>query len=81
MITDKNNGSDEREFLHNIATPLGAAVLLCDSALEDMQNRTDVDPDDLLRLSGISQALEKLSHLLKERRKVLIARGVPSARS
>lgn len=80
-IKEKNDGSDEREFLHDMATPLGTAMLLTDSILEDFQGRDGNDPDDLMRLKEIFQSLEKLNVMLSKRREVLIARGVPSARS
>jgi hypothetical protein len=76
-----SDGSDERGFLHDLATPLGAAIFLTDSVLEDLRSRVGTDPDDVLRLAGISQALERVNILLRERRELLIKRGVPSARS
>lgn len=81
MKNDKKDGSDEREFLHALATPLGTAMLLADSILEEVQERKDVEPDDVMRLSEIYQALEKLNILLVERKELLIKRGVPSART
>ena len=80
MSDSNNDGSDEREFLHDLASPLGTAMLLADSLLEDLQERTSIDPDDVMRMVDIHQALERLSKLLKNRREILIARGVPSAR-
>ena len=79
--TNNNDGSDERTFLHDLATPLGTAILLADSILEDFQSRQGVDPDDLMRVAEIYKSLEKLSAYIKSRRETLIARGVPSART
>lgn len=80
MSDSNNDGSDERGFLHDLASPLGTAMLLVDSLLEDLQERASIDPDDVMRTVEIHQALERLSNLLKNRREILIARGVPSAR-
>jgi hypothetical protein len=79
-MDNQTNGSDEREFLHDIASPIGTAILLGDSLLEDFQNRSTTDPDDLTRLVGIFQSLEKIQGLLEERRATLVNRGVPSGR-
>jgi hypothetical protein len=81
MNTNHKEGVEERAFLHDLATPLGTAMLLADSLLEDVKNRPSVDPDDLFRLENIFQSLEKLDCLIKDRRQNLIARGVPSAKS
>lgn len=81
MTNERADGSDEREFLHDVATPLGTAMFLTDSALEDIQARPDADPDDIMRLGKIFQALEQIKMLLSERREFLIKRGVPSART
>ena len=81
MTTDRKDGSDEREFLHDIATPLGTAMLLADSLLEEIQERKEADPDDVMRLGEIYKALNHLQELLVGRREILIKRGVPSART
>ena len=81
MSAGKKDGSDEREFLHDLATPLGTALLLTDSLLDDVQNRPNVEPDDLMRLGEIYNSLEKLNNSLKIRREILVSRGVPSART
>jgi hypothetical protein len=80
MNTNHKDGTDERTFLHDLATPLGTAMLLADSILEDVRTRPSVDPDDLMRLENIFQSLEKLDCLIRDRRQDLISRGVPSAR-
>lgn len=81
MSTNHKDGIEERAFLHDLATPLGTAMLLADSILEDVKARSNVDPDDLFRLENIFQSLEKLDCLIKDRRQTLITRGVPSAKS
>lgn len=79
LIAD--NGSDEREFLHDLATPISTALFLADCVLDRLQSRSDVDQEDRAELTKIYEALEKVTQLLEKRREVLIARGVPSARS
>ncbi|MGE3974106.1 MAG: hypothetical protein AB7F59_06225 [Bdellovibrionales bacterium] len=78
---DKNDGSDERQFLHDMATPLGTAMLLTDSYIEDVKARPNVISEEVNQLTEIYAALEKLNKLLMMRREVLIKRGVPSART
>ena len=73
--------NDERAFLHDLGTPLGSATLLTDSLLEDFRLRAGSDPDDLMRLTSLCQALQQITELIKIRRNVLISRGVPSARN
>ncbi len=81
MANDEFHANDERKFLHELSTPLGAALLFMDSVLEDIQNRSSTDPDDLMRLTEINKALNKINTLLTERRETLIKRGIPSGRS
>ena len=75
------NGSDEREFLHDIAGPLGTAIFVLDGLLDDVQSRPGANSDDIVQLTEIYTALEKLKTYLQERREILIKRGVPSARA
>jgi len=81
MTNECADGSNEREFLHDLATPLGTAMFLTDSTLEDFQARPDAEPDDIMRLGEIFQALEQIKMLMSERREILVKRGVPSART
>jgi hypothetical protein len=81
MNIDHKNENSERKFLHDFATPLATALLLMDLILEDVQNRSSSDPDDLMRLKEIYQALENLNNMLQGRRTILIAQEVPSAKS
>ena len=76
-----NNGIDEREFLHDLATPIGTALFLADCMMDRLQSRLDVDPEEKTELTKIYEALEKITKMLYQRREILIARGVPSARS
>ncbi len=69
-IPEKKN--PERKFLHDLATPLGTAMLLTDIILEDIQTRADIDPEDVMKLGDIYKALEKIKSLIYERREILI---------
>jgi hypothetical protein len=75
MTMDGRDDFDERRFLHDLANPLGTVILLAESLLDQTQNRADIDPDNVVQLSQICQALEKLSGLLSERRDLLIKRA------
>lgn len=79
-MTTTNSGSDEREFLHALATPLGTAVFLVDAVLDAIQSKAGSDPDEVVQITQIYDALERMKKLLQERREVLIKRGVPSGR-
>lgn len=68
------NESSEREFLHNLASPIGAAVFLTEAILDGMQSRSGVDPDDLLQIRHIYEALEQVKKLLQQRRETFIKR-------
>lgn len=81
MSEQSSNGSDEREFLHELASPLGTAIFVIDAVIDTVQSRPGVDPDELIQLAEIFQALEKMKKLLQGRREVLVKRGVPSART
>lgn len=71
--------SDERKFLHDIASPLGTAMFLMDVLLDSLRDRAAVNPDELEQATQVCQALEKARQMLKDRRQALIDRGVPSS--
>jgi hypothetical protein len=75
-----NKENDERKFLHDISSPMGTALLLADSLLENMKNRPDVSPDELAQIGRINEVLEIAGNMIHERRQVLIQRGVPSSK-
>lgn len=76
-----NNGSDERKFLHDLASPLAAAIYNLESILDWKQSKPGADPEEISQLVQALEALGQVRRLLTERREVLIKRGVPSARS
>lgn len=71
-----DNGSDEREFLHNLASPLSTALFLVDALLDSVQKRATGDPGELEQVIKIYKSLDKIKNLLKDRREELIKRGV-----
>ncbi len=75
------NGSDERKFLHDLASPVGAALFLVDIVIDGLQSRPDIDSKELRRTGEVYQSLEKVKLMLHERREILIKRGVPSAKT
>ncbi|MEO5668826.1 MAG: hypothetical protein ABIR96_12265 [Bdellovibrionota bacterium] len=60
--------SDEKKFLHDIASPLGAASLMLDSLLEDLEEKKVLQPDDLEALKHVQAAIAKANLLLTTRR-------------
>jgi hypothetical protein len=75
------NENDEREFLHDLASPIATALFITDAVLEGIQARSHTDPEELIQVKQLYDALEKARSLLHERRETLIKRGVPSART
>lgn len=65
---------DERSFLHDLASPLGTAILLADALLENMQSK-GTDPDEVMQMGQIYEALELLKSLISKRKDVLIKKG------
>ena len=81
MTDTKPNGSDEREFLHNIASPIASAYLIIDMIMDYMQNSPNADPALVELALTAHRAIEQVRQRLEDRRQILIDRGVPSARS
>lgn len=67
--------NDERDFLHNLATPLATAYMAIDVALEMMRARKDADKEELEQLTSAFEALEKLNSMVIHRREILIKPG------
>jgi hypothetical protein len=69
-------GNEEDKFLHNLATPLGTALLILDAFIEEVEARKASEaPEDAKRLKDIYQALERMSVLLRERKEYLVLKG------
>ena len=67
--------AEERKFIHEIASPIGAALLELDGVLLELKAVPESNPQTILYLERVFKALQKTSSLLKERRAVLIERG------
>ena len=75
------NECDERKFLHDLASPVGAAIFIGDSLLESMQSRSPTAHiDDLEQMKEMCTVLDKLRTSLNNRREVLMIRAGPSSK-
>src|SRR5689334_13956231 len=72
---DSNN---ERSFIHEIANPLGTALILSETLLEDLESHSDLDPDEKARIAKLNLVLEQLKILIQKRRADLINRELKS---
>ena len=50
--------TEERKFLHDVAGPVGTAIFLLDILLESMNERADMNADDLAQVKQVFQTLE-----------------------
>lgn len=73
--------SEERKFLHDIASPISSGLFIVDMLLESMKSRPDADPDELKQTKQVFDLLEKLKKMIENRREILIQQGVPSSTS
>lgn len=73
--------NDERMFLHDLTSPIAAAMLAMDSLLDNLQSRPGTNTEDLEQARAAFDSLEKIRKMLHERRSLLINRGVLSAKA
>ena len=73
--------SEERSFLHDIASPLGTAMFLVDALLEDLESKPSPDADGLAQVRAIYQALQSIQKLLQARREILIRNSASNQNS
>ena len=59
--------SDERKFLHDVANPLGTAMFVMDSVLDDLKSHVNPDQDAILQLIQIQASLEKIKIILQKK--------------
>jgi hypothetical protein len=64
--------NNERVFLHDIASPLGAAMFIMDSVIDDLKDRPIPDEEAIQQLVQVQQALEKLKLILQNRKQTLV---------
>jgi hypothetical protein len=62
----------EQDFLHDIASPIGLALMTIEVILENLQSIQSTPPEDLKQMETTLQALLRASELIAERRQVLI---------
>jgi hypothetical protein len=62
--------SDERKFLHDVASPLAAAIFTVETLLEDL--RAEPAPPDLKTVERLQGALAQIHQLIQARRSKLI---------
>jgi hypothetical protein len=70
--------NDEREFLHDLASPLGTALYIADAILDSQGERGEEGLPEFEELKQLFCALQKMKTKMAERRETLIRRGVPS---
>lgn len=75
IIRAMNPANDERKFLHDISSPLGAAIFSLDSLLDYVQSQSKVDQEALGQIIQIYDILEILKRKVHERRRILIEKG------
>ena len=63
---------EERKFIHDLATPLSAAIFRTDLLLESFQEKISADPEEMVQLCAIFESLEKIRKIINERREILI---------
>lgn len=69
---------EERAFLHEIATPLGSAMLMIDILIERMQEAGKTEAE-IKELKVTMKALEQMKTLLQNRRNILVKKGNAAA--
>ncbi len=68
-------GTDERKFIHDLATPLSAASLTLEAVIEELKSPECKNLELVQYLSDALKSIEKIKTLLEERRTFLIKNG------
>ena len=68
--------SEERKFLHDLSTPLATAIIMLDSAMEEL-NARPLATEDLSHLTLVFESLLAMKQLVASRRDVLHGRTDP----
>jgi hypothetical protein len=79
-VFHKVKENEERKFLHDIASPVGAAIFVLDMVLDSMKSRADANPDELTQTQQVFDLLDKIKNAIEERRKILIQQNVSSSK-
>lgn len=74
---EKSRDLEERTFLHEMATPLGAVIMLLD-VMGDDASKASLSDEELREMSELikqgSSAARRLKDLMQERREKLVGR-------
>lgn len=73
--------ANERNFLHDMASPMGTVIFLIDAVIDDATTNGKIDKENLALLEKVQEQLERLKEMLDNRRQVLIQQGVKSEKS
>ncbi|MFZ9595671.1 MAG: hypothetical protein ACO3A2_06285 [Bdellovibrionia bacterium] len=74
--------NEEKKFLHQMASPIAAALLLMDILMEDIQKEPQAQARLNPPLEQLHEVLQKVKSSLEERRKTLMQTpplGMPKA--
>lgn len=74
------DGANERKFIHDVAGPLGIAMLLLEGIADELRLSDGLPPRTRTDLGQAAHELERIKEMLMARRQLLIALGVPSVR-
>ncbi|MGZ3686868.1 MAG: hypothetical protein ACXWPM_04195 [Bdellovibrionota bacterium] len=63
--------SEEKAFLHDIASPIGSALFIADMLLENLEKRAAEDPQSADLARKLLLSLTKVTELIEARRAAL----------
>jgi hypothetical protein len=63
---------DERKFLHDVASPLAAALFIIDMVKDEAEEKSGVASREAKQAKQVQELLSRIRSLLEERRAVLI---------
>lgn len=66
--------TEERKFLHDMASPLTIAQGMLDSALEILRADANTNPNIITKVEKSAKALERMTEMLRARRATIMAR-------
>jgi hypothetical protein len=72
-IEANKGGSEERELLHDLSTPLSTAIFLTDALAALLKDHCSHDA--MSHILRISAALDKMKKLIESRREILHSKG------
>ena len=69
-----NEISEQRKFLHDLASPLSTSIFLVDSAMRAAKAAPTPDPALISKLEKMAQVMDKMKTMLQDRRAVPISK-------